>query len=148
MLPRPGPELRCRPVELVFYGRPGVVITAPHSVRETGFSLRAATHAGAVSVVRIDDALPEVEPLLCILLDRSYVWRLGLDDTGSRLLSGSLRPARAVPARGVPASAAKHRARTSGSSRSTNGVERERRVARAVAEGGDRAARRAHGFVG
>jgi hypothetical protein len=42
-----GPELRRRPVELVFEGRPGVVITAPLSVREAGFSLHAATHAGA-----------------------------------------------------------------------------------------------------
>jgi hypothetical protein len=42
-----GPELRRRPVELVFDGRPGVVITAPLSVREAGFSLHAATHAGA-----------------------------------------------------------------------------------------------------
>lgn len=42
-----GPELRRRPVELVFEGRPGVVITAPLSVRECGFSLHAATRAGA-----------------------------------------------------------------------------------------------------
>ena len=42
-----GPELRRRPVELVFDGRPGVVITAPLSVREHGFSLHAATRAGA-----------------------------------------------------------------------------------------------------
>jgi hypothetical protein len=42
-----GPELRRRPVELVFDGRPGVVIAAPLSVRECGFSLHAATRAGA-----------------------------------------------------------------------------------------------------
>jgi putative transposase len=42
-----GPELRRRPVELAFDGRPGVVITAPLSVRELGFSLHAATRAGA-----------------------------------------------------------------------------------------------------
>ena len=42
-----GPELRRRPVELAFEGRPGVVITAPLSVRELGFSLHAATRAGA-----------------------------------------------------------------------------------------------------
>jgi len=42
-----GPEPRRRPVELVFDGRPGVVITAPLSVREAGFSLHGATHAGA-----------------------------------------------------------------------------------------------------
>jgi hypothetical protein len=38
-----GPELRRRPVERVIEGRPGVVITAPLSVREAGFSLHAAT---------------------------------------------------------------------------------------------------------
>src|SRR5450755_672394 len=42
-----GPELRRRPVELAFDGRPGVVISAPLSVREAGFSLHAATRAGA-----------------------------------------------------------------------------------------------------
>jgi hypothetical protein len=42
-----GPELRRRPVELTFEGRPGVIITAPLSVREHGFSLHAATRAGA-----------------------------------------------------------------------------------------------------
>jgi hypothetical protein len=42
-----GPELRRRPVELAFEGRPGVLITAPLSVREHGFSLHAATRAGA-----------------------------------------------------------------------------------------------------
>jgi hypothetical protein len=42
-----GPELRLRPVELAFEGRPGVLITAPLSVREHGFSLHAATRAGA-----------------------------------------------------------------------------------------------------
>src|SRR5207247_7394541 len=42
-----GPELRRRPVEIAFDGRPGVVITAALSVREVGFSLHAATRAGA-----------------------------------------------------------------------------------------------------
>ncbi|HEX5076892.1 MAG TPA: transposase [Gemmatimonadaceae bacterium] len=42
-----GPELRRRPVEITFDGRPGVTITAPLSVRELGFSLHAATRAGA-----------------------------------------------------------------------------------------------------
>ena len=42
-----GPELRRRPAEFAFAGRPGVVITAPLSVRERGFSLHAATRAGA-----------------------------------------------------------------------------------------------------
>jgi hypothetical protein len=42
-----GPELRRRPVEIAFDGRPGVVITAALSVREMGFSLHAATRAGA-----------------------------------------------------------------------------------------------------
>ena len=41
-----GPELRRKPRELAFAGRPGVVIDAPLSVRETGFSLHAATRAG------------------------------------------------------------------------------------------------------
>jgi hypothetical protein len=42
-----GPELRRRPVELAFEGRSGVTITASLSVRELGFSLHAATRAGA-----------------------------------------------------------------------------------------------------
>jgi len=42
-----GPELRRRPVEVVFDGRLGVVIGAPRSVREAGFSLHAAARAGA-----------------------------------------------------------------------------------------------------
>src|SRR5450432_1388616 len=42
-----GPELRRRPVEVAFDGRPGVVVSAPLSVREAGFSLHAATRAGA-----------------------------------------------------------------------------------------------------
>src|SRR5690606_16420948 len=42
-----GPELRRRPVELAFRGRPGVVIEAKLSVRDHGFSLHAATRAGA-----------------------------------------------------------------------------------------------------
>jgi len=42
-----GPELRRRPMELALEGRPGVLITAPLSVREHGFSLHAATRAGA-----------------------------------------------------------------------------------------------------
>lgn len=42
-----GPELRRKPRELAFAGRPGVVIEAPLSVREAGFSLHAATRAGA-----------------------------------------------------------------------------------------------------
>jgi len=41
-----GPEVRRRPVELAFEGRSGVVISAPLSVREFGFSLHAATRAG------------------------------------------------------------------------------------------------------
>jgi hypothetical protein len=41
-----GPELRRKPRELAFAGRPGVVIDAPFSVREAGFSLHAATRAG------------------------------------------------------------------------------------------------------
>ncbi|HEX2873560.1 MAG TPA: transposase [Polyangiaceae bacterium] len=41
-----GPELRRKPRELAFAGRPGVVIDAPLSVREAGFSLHAATRAG------------------------------------------------------------------------------------------------------
>lgn len=35
-----GPELRRRPVELAFQGRPGVLIMTPLSVCEHGFSLR------------------------------------------------------------------------------------------------------------
>ena len=42
-----GPELRRRPLEVAFDGRPGVVMSAPLSVREAGFSLHAATGAGA-----------------------------------------------------------------------------------------------------
>jgi hypothetical protein len=42
-----GPELRRKPRELAFKGRPGVVIEAALSVREAGFSLHAATRAGA-----------------------------------------------------------------------------------------------------
>ena len=42
-----GPELRRKPRELAFAGRPGVDIEAPLSVREAGFSLHAATRAGA-----------------------------------------------------------------------------------------------------
>jgi hypothetical protein len=41
-----GPERRRRPIEVAFDGRPGVVISAPPSVREAGFSLDAATRAG------------------------------------------------------------------------------------------------------
>jgi hypothetical protein len=41
-----GPELRRKPRELAFAGRLGVVIDAPLSVREAGFSLHAATRAG------------------------------------------------------------------------------------------------------
>jgi hypothetical protein len=42
-----GPELRRRAVELALRGRPGVVINAPLSVAEHGFTLHAATRAGA-----------------------------------------------------------------------------------------------------
>ena len=42
-----GPELRRRPMELALEGRPGVLVTAPLSVREHGFSLHAATRTGA-----------------------------------------------------------------------------------------------------
>jgi hypothetical protein len=42
-----GLELRRKPRELAFAGRPGVVIDAPLSVRKAGFSLHAATRAGA-----------------------------------------------------------------------------------------------------
>ena len=45
-LPPAGPELRRRP-EIPLRGRPGVAITAPLAVTEMGFSLHAATHAGA-----------------------------------------------------------------------------------------------------
>lgn len=41
-----GPELRRKSRELAFAGRPGVVIEAPLSVPEAGFSLHAATRAG------------------------------------------------------------------------------------------------------
>ncbi|HEY6558359.1 MAG TPA: hypothetical protein VI072_13840 [Polyangiaceae bacterium] len=44
---RGSPELRRRPVELALRGRPGVVINAPLSVAEHGFTLHAATRAGA-----------------------------------------------------------------------------------------------------
>ncbi len=37
---------RCQVAELAFAGRPGVIIDAPLSVREAGFSLHAATRAG------------------------------------------------------------------------------------------------------
>jgi hypothetical protein len=47
-LPPAGPELRRRPVEIPLRGRPGVVIASPLSVAELGFSLHAATHAGAL----------------------------------------------------------------------------------------------------
>ncbi len=46
-LPPAGPELRRRPVPLALRGHPGVEVTAPLSVTELGFSLHAATHAGA-----------------------------------------------------------------------------------------------------
>jgi hypothetical protein len=45
-LPPAGPELRRRP-SIPLRSRPGVVITSPLSVAELGFSLHAATHAGA-----------------------------------------------------------------------------------------------------
>src|SRR5262249_39460306 len=45
-LPPAGPELRQRP-PIPLRGRPGVIITAPLAVPEQGFSLHAATHAGA-----------------------------------------------------------------------------------------------------
>lgn len=48
-LPPAGPELRRRPA-IPLRGRPGVVITSPLSVNEMGFSLHAATHAGAHDV--------------------------------------------------------------------------------------------------
>jgi hypothetical protein len=41
-----GHELRCKPRELAFAGRPAVVIDAPLSLRQAGFSLHAATRAG------------------------------------------------------------------------------------------------------
>jgi hypothetical protein len=41
-----GPELRRKPREICFSGRPGVVIDSPLSVREAGFSRHAATRAG------------------------------------------------------------------------------------------------------
>lgn len=48
-LPPAGPEQRRRhPVEIVLRGRPGVVATAPLCVAELGFSLHAATRAGAL----------------------------------------------------------------------------------------------------
>jgi hypothetical protein len=42
-----GPELRRRPAPVALRGHPGVEITAPLSVTEMGFSLHAATRAGA-----------------------------------------------------------------------------------------------------
>jgi hypothetical protein len=45
-LPPAGPESRRRP-EIPLRGRPGVMIAAPLSVAEMGFSLHAATHAGS-----------------------------------------------------------------------------------------------------
>jgi hypothetical protein len=42
-----GPELRRRPEPVALRGHPGVEVTAPLSVTEFGFSLHAATHAGA-----------------------------------------------------------------------------------------------------
>lgn len=42
-----GPELRRRPIELALRSRPGVVINGPLSVAEHGFTLHAATRAGA-----------------------------------------------------------------------------------------------------
>jgi hypothetical protein len=45
-LPPAGPELRRRP-PIPLRGRPGVVITSPLVVAELGFSLHAATQAGA-----------------------------------------------------------------------------------------------------
>jgi hypothetical protein len=46
-LPPAGPELRRRPTVIPFPGRPGVTIQAPLSVAEAGFTLHAATRAGA-----------------------------------------------------------------------------------------------------
>ncbi len=46
-LPPAGPELRRRPVLVALPRRPGVEISAPLSVSELGFSLHAATTAGA-----------------------------------------------------------------------------------------------------
>lgn len=46
-LPPAGPELRRRPEPVMLRGHPGVEVTAPLSVTEFGFSLHAATHAGA-----------------------------------------------------------------------------------------------------
>ena len=45
-LPPARPERRRRP-PIPLRGRPGVVITSPLAVAELGFSLHAATHAGA-----------------------------------------------------------------------------------------------------
>jgi hypothetical protein len=45
--PPAGPALRRRPIEIALRGRPGVTVAAPLSVRELGFSLHAATRAGA-----------------------------------------------------------------------------------------------------
>jgi hypothetical protein len=46
-LPVAGPELRRRPEPVMLRGHPGVEVTAPLSVTELGFSLHAATRAGA-----------------------------------------------------------------------------------------------------
>jgi hypothetical protein len=46
-LPPAGPEVRRRPTLVPLPGRPGVEISAPLSVSELGFSLHAATTAGA-----------------------------------------------------------------------------------------------------
>jgi SAM-dependent methyltransferase len=46
-LPPAGPELRRRPEPVMLRGHPGVEVTAPLSVTELGFSLHAATRAGA-----------------------------------------------------------------------------------------------------
>ena len=45
-MPPAGPERRRRPA-IPLRGRPGVVVTAPLTVTEMGFSLHAATHASA-----------------------------------------------------------------------------------------------------
>jgi hypothetical protein len=46
-LPPAGPDLRRRPCAIPLPGRPGVEVMAPLSVTELGFSLHAATRAGA-----------------------------------------------------------------------------------------------------
>jgi hypothetical protein len=46
--PPAGPALRRRnPIEIALRGRPGITVASPLSVRELGFSLHAATRAGA-----------------------------------------------------------------------------------------------------